>query len=97
METRKLRPCPLGESGRQSWEITGAPCWAVVGSRWERARKALCAGPGTLVSVPETLPLVTNTIMVSSGTRKKGIPGSGLCSSASAPAWSGWFPALPTV
>lgn len=49
-----------------------------MGTWWERACKALGTAPGTLLSVSETLPLVTNAITVSSGTSKKGIPGSGL-------------------
>lgn len=40
--------------------------------------------PESLFSVCEMLPLVTDTITISSRASKKGIPGSGLCSPASA-------------
>lgn len=40
--------------------------------------------PELLFSVCAVLPLVTEAIIISSRTSKKGIPGSGLCSPASA-------------
>lgn len=58
-------------------ELMWAPCRAVVGSGRGRAWKGLSTTPGTL-SIPESLPLVPNTVVISSGTSKKGIPGMGL-------------------
>lgn len=56
----------------------------VVRSKWDQACKAFGMVPESLFSVCEMLPLVTDTIIISSRTSKKGIPGSGLCSLGSA-------------